>query len=87
VPSHVIGTWPPVEKPAFVYVIIISFISYLFIAIFDNKYLKIIHIIKLGKENFFSNKIIKTLKINIEIYTIGGPKMLLFEYFLLKIVG
>jgi hypothetical protein len=38
----------------------------------------IIHIVKLGKEDFFSNKIIKTLKINIKfLYAIGGPKYIL----------
>jgi len=37
--TDVIGTLPPTETPAyFVYVIIISCISYRFIAIFDNKH-------------------------------------------------
>jgi hypothetical protein len=90
----VIGTLPPTETLSFVYVIIISYISYRFIAIFDNKH-EIIYIIindnsyykYLAKKNFFSNKINKTLKIIIEVRAIDELRNILFEFFLLKILG
>lgn len=90
--SDVIGTLPPAEIPAFVCVITISCISYRFIAIFGNEHeiiYNIIHnnsyfiLLNFVKKNFFSNKIINTLKITIEICTIGESISIIFEYYLL----